>query len=227
MRRLWRPTRGKPTHSYTAYPRRFQAQAAQAFCQGHGGNLASIQNKMEEDIVLRVMDRHCAQHSAKAALIGLQSEPSRVMRWSDGTPARYTRWKQGHPARFPSTTFSEVTMEGWQTVPAHHMSDCIICEVMSDYFDSDGVSPYISAEQTCINDCSQHGDCEWKTGMCNCDTGWTGEDCSVDSGAVSNQRQRSYSVLNLMKTPFVNGKARKTQVTIAEAASHCKYVIIL
>lgn len=46
------------------------------------------------------------------------------------------------------------------------------------YFDS-------SEDDTCYNDCSGHGTCE-SNGMCQCELGWIGGDCSIEAPLITN-----------------------------------------
>jgi hypothetical protein len=43
-----------------------------------------------------------------------------------------------------------------------------------------GLTSNCVAELSCLNDCSGHGCCDGSTGDCNCDTGFSSLDCSLD-----------------------------------------------
>lgn len=103
---------------------------AREFCQAIGGELASINNKDDQDVIFSAM---LAAGRWEETWIGLvNSDPSEGFQWSDGSPLIYENWRFGEPNNYQGIELcGELgTSYGmtWNDVPCQYLKDWI-CEL--------------------------------------------------------------------------------------------------
>lgn len=207
-----------------AYPFRKNWPSAESHCVAKGGHLASIEGPEEERMVLATIKRQCP--GATSAFIGYTDATAEGQFKWQGRPAAaqqrpYTRWSPGEPnngnARGGGAgeDHTEIVADTglWNDIAGVTMGHCLVC---SFDIDRDAMK-----HQACVNDCTGHGDCHVLAATCSCDKGWEGLDCSVQTTQIlkAGTRSRTYSVLDLLQSPY--GKEKKRKLTISEAGAHC------
>ncbi|XP_054843935.1 dromaiocalcin-1-like [Eublepharis macularius] len=85
-------------HCYGYFPRELTWRQAQAHCQRHKANLASILDEDEHSAIADFL--HQVQWDDEDVWLGL-SLPARGQSWAwaDGSPVRYTAWERFKPSR--------------------------------------------------------------------------------------------------------------------------------
>ncbi|KAK5978819.1 Lectin-Abr-1 [Trichostrongylus colubriformis] len=79
-------------YEYKDFRGRYKQEEAETRCNDHGGQLASIHSKAENDFLFR-------KYYGRGYLwIGLVRDGNKWF-WTDGTPANYIFWGRGRPRR--------------------------------------------------------------------------------------------------------------------------------
>uniref|UniRef100_A0A3B3CUM0 C-type lectin domain-containing protein n=1 Tax=Oryzias melastigma TaxID=30732 RepID=A0A3B3CUM0_ORYME len=69
---------------------------AEKFCRSIGGNLASVRNRLENKMLLRLIKKKEGRYTP-TWIGGSDAQTNGIWFWSDGTNYQYTNWCRGEP----------------------------------------------------------------------------------------------------------------------------------
>uniref|UniRef100_A0A8D1P1N3 Macrophage mannose receptor 1 n=1 Tax=Sus scrofa TaxID=9823 RepID=A0A8D1P1N3_PIG len=101
------------------------------FCRALGGDLASINNKEEQQAIWRLVTASGSYH--ELFWLGLTySSPSEGFTWSDGSPVSYENWAYGEPNNYQNVEYcgelkSDAGMS-WNDINCEHLNNWI-CQI--------------------------------------------------------------------------------------------------
>nr|XP_048316812.1 macrophage mannose receptor 1 [Myodes glareolus] len=101
------------------------------FCRAMGGELASIKNKEEQQVIWRLIMTSGSYH--ELFWVGLTyGSPSEGFTWSDGSPVSYENWAYGEPNNYQNVEYcGELKGDpgmSWNDINCEHLSNWI-CQI--------------------------------------------------------------------------------------------------
>ena len=156
---------------YTVFEKKTSWKKAQEKCALGGGTLAILQSKEQQNALLGVFG------GCKSAWIGLndmKEEGSYV--WQDGPRATWFNWAKNEPNNKGNedvVLLRKDTKQWYDSAGKAGMADCYACSYKEGQSSAHGEDA-----SSCARDCSGHGVCGAVTGMCTCEEGYFGADCS-------------------------------------------------